>query len=204
MTEQYFNNPLHGLKLETLVTELVDFYGFEILAAALNFNCFRLNPSIKGSVKFLKKTEWARQKLEIFYLYKFKNLPRPDAKQYDLPPRDRIVPEHQKPRDPIVFDLDELLAAQALKAKQAKDKASHPRKDSRREPRKDSRDGTRTDRKKEKYGERTEERPTRHVNSRTQRPETKPASASNSTTEDLPSPWASAKKIFDEKKNKED
>ncbi|MDX1341274.1 MAG: VF530 family protein, partial [Reinekea sp.] len=82
MTEQYFNNPLHGLKLEALVTELVDFYGFEILAAALNFNCFKLNPSIKGSVKFLKKTEWARQKLEIFYLYKYKNLPRPDAKQY--------------------------------------------------------------------------------------------------------------------------
>jgi uncharacterized protein (DUF2132 family) len=108
MTEQYENNPLHGLKLETLITELVDFYGYEVLGEALNFKCFQLNPSIKGSMKFLKKTEWAREKIEAFYLYKFKNLPRPDNEQYELPPRDRIVPAHQKPREPITFSLEEL------------------------------------------------------------------------------------------------
>jgi uncharacterized protein (DUF2132 family) len=118
MTEEYLNNPLHGLKLETLITELVDHYGFEILAEALNFNCFRLNPSIKGSYKFLKKTEWAREKIEIFYLYKYKNLPRPDSKQYELPPRDRIIPAHQKPRTPVEFTVEELKEINERKAKQ--------------------------------------------------------------------------------------
>lgn len=116
MNEQYGNNPLHGLKLEALIEELVDFYGYEILGEALNFKCFQLNPSIKGSYKFLKKTQWAREKIEAFYLYKFKNLPRPDASQYDLPPRDRIVPEHQKPREPKTFTLEELKEINARKA----------------------------------------------------------------------------------------
>lgn len=124
MSEQYGNNPLHGLKLETLIEELVGFYGFEILGEALNFKCFQLNPSIKGSLKFLKKTQWAREKIEAFYLYKFKNLPRPDAKQYELAPRDRIVPEHQKPRAPKTFTLEELKAANAAKAKHSANKNS--------------------------------------------------------------------------------
>lgn len=122
MTEQYENNPLHGLKLETLITELVDFYGYEILGEALNFKCFQMNPSIKGSMKFLKKTEWAREKIEAFYLYKFKNLPRPDNTQYALPPRDRIIPEHQKPREPVTFTLEELKEANERKRKQAADR----------------------------------------------------------------------------------
>jgi uncharacterized protein (DUF2132 family) len=116
MSEHYQNNPLHSLKLEVLLTELVDFYGWEILAAALNFNCFKLNPSIKGSVKFFRKTEWARQKLEAFYLYRFKHLPRPDDKQFALPPRDRTIPEDQKPRDPVVLTLEELERINARKA----------------------------------------------------------------------------------------
>lgn len=124
MTEQYENNPLHGLKLETLITELVDFYGYEILGEALNFKCFQLNPSIKGSMKFLKKTEWAREKIEAFYLYKFKNLPRPDKTQYELPPRDRIVPAHQKPREPITFTLEELKELNTQKKKRADDYSS--------------------------------------------------------------------------------
>lgn len=117
MSEQYHNNPLHGLKLEALIEELVDFYGYEILGEALNFKCFQLNPSIKGSYKFLKKTQWAREKIEAFYLYKFKNLPRPDASQYDLPPRDRIVPDHQKPRAPKTFTVEELKEINARKVK---------------------------------------------------------------------------------------
>lgn len=117
MSEQYFNNPLHGLKLEALLTELVDFYGFEILALALNFNCFKTNPSVKGSLKFFKKTEWARHKLEAFYLYRYKNLPRPDDKQFALPPRDRIIPDDQKPRNPVILTIEELEKINARKAK---------------------------------------------------------------------------------------
>ncbi len=93
------NNPLHGIKLEVLLTELVDHYGWEDLAEAMNLNCFKSNPSIKSSLKFLRKTDWAREKVEGFYLYKYKRLPRPDDRQYALPPRDRTVPLNQKPGD---------------------------------------------------------------------------------------------------------
>ncbi|WAJ70605.1 VF530 family DNA-binding protein [Catenovulum adriaticum] len=106
-TNPYLNNPLHGLKLETLVTELVEHYGFEILAEYTRIKCFDKKPCIKSSIKFLKKTAWAREKLEIFYLYKYKNLPKPDDTNYALPPRERIVPEHQKPRQPIELVLGE-------------------------------------------------------------------------------------------------
>jgi len=70
----YTNNPLHGVGLKTIVMEMVDHYGFEILFAYLNINCFKTNPCIDSSVKFLKKSDWAREKVEAFYLYEFKNL----------------------------------------------------------------------------------------------------------------------------------
>ncbi len=62
----YKNNPLHGVGLKKLLVEIVDHYGFEILFAYLNINCFKTNPSIDSSVKFLKKTDWAREKIEAF------------------------------------------------------------------------------------------------------------------------------------------
>ncbi|SHH29727.1 VF530 family protein [Ferrimonas marina] len=96
----YQNNPLHGLSLKDLVTQLVEQYGFELLYAYLNLNCFRKLPTVDSSVKFLKKTEWARHKIENFYLYTYKNLPRPSSEQYALPPRDRIVPDHHQPGEP--------------------------------------------------------------------------------------------------------
>lgn len=94
------NNPLHGVKLEVLLTELVDHYSWEDLADAMNLNCFKSNPSIKSSLKFLRKTPWAREKVEGFYLYKFKRLPRADDEQYELPPRDRTIPLDQQPGSP--------------------------------------------------------------------------------------------------------
>jgi uncharacterized protein (DUF2132 family) len=94
------NNPLHGVKLEVLLTELVDHYSWEDLANAMNLNCFKSNPSIKSSLKFLRKTPWAREKVEGFYLYKYKRLPRPDDEQYELPPRDRTIPLDQQPGSP--------------------------------------------------------------------------------------------------------
>ena len=85
----YKSNPLHGVSLKTMLTELVDHYGFEILYAYLYINCFKTNASIASSVKFLNKTDWARENVEAFYLYQFKSLPRASADQYLLPPRDR-------------------------------------------------------------------------------------------------------------------
>ncbi len=63
------NNPLHGITLEQIVTQLVESYGWEDLAEAVPINCFKSNPSINSSLKFLRKTPWAREKVESFYLY---------------------------------------------------------------------------------------------------------------------------------------
>ncbi len=113
----YRNNPLHGVSLKKLLIEMVDHYGFEILFAYLNINCFKTNPSIQSSLKFLKKTDWAREKVEAFYLYEFKNLPRASAEQYPLSPRDRIVPEDQAPGEPTELSLED---AERLREKRAK------------------------------------------------------------------------------------
>ena len=112
----YKNNPLHGVSLKSLLIEMVDQYGFEILFAYLNINCFKTNPSIDSSVKFLKKTDWAREKVEVFYLYEFKNLPGASSEQFLLPPRERIIPEHQAPGDPKELSLED---AERLREKRA-------------------------------------------------------------------------------------
>ena len=103
----YKNNPLHGVGLENLLLEIVDHYGFEILFAYLNINCFKVNPSIDSSVKFLKKTAWAREKVEVFYLYEFKNLPSASSEQFSLPPRDRVIPEGQVVGEPAELNLED-------------------------------------------------------------------------------------------------
>lgn len=113
----YQNNPLHGVSLKTLVTEIANHYGFKILYAYLNINCFNVNPSIDSSVKFLKKTDWAREKVEAFYLYQFKGLPRASAEQFELPPRDRIIPLDQKPGEPAQLSLED---AERLREKRAR------------------------------------------------------------------------------------
>ncbi|MGC9402821.1 VF530 family DNA-binding protein [Vibrio genomosp. F10 str. 9ZC157] len=62
------NNPLHGITLQKLLTELVEHYGWERLSQMVNINCFKSDPSIKSSLKFLRKTEWARAKVEQIYV----------------------------------------------------------------------------------------------------------------------------------------
>lgn len=62
------NNPLHGKTLEMILTELVNHYGFEELATIIDINCFKTNPSIKSSLTFLRRTPWARTKIENIYL----------------------------------------------------------------------------------------------------------------------------------------
>lgn len=118
----YQNNPLHGISLKKLLTEIVDHYGFELLYAYLNINCFDKNPSVESSVKFLKKTDWARERVEAFYLYQFKSLPRASAAQFELPPRDRIVPPDQTPGAPAALSMDD---AERLREKRARKAARH-------------------------------------------------------------------------------
>lgn len=113
----YKNNPLHGVKLELVLQQLVDHYGWEILYAYLNLNCFKTNVSMVSSLKFLRKTEWAKEKVEGFYLYQYKGLPRADDEQFQLPPRDRIVPAHHEIGEPAELSLED---AENLRIKKAK------------------------------------------------------------------------------------
>jgi uncharacterized protein (DUF2132 family) len=62
------NNPLHGVKLAEIVQYLVAVYGWEELGTIIKIKCFNSNPSIKSSLKFLRKTPWARTKVENLYL----------------------------------------------------------------------------------------------------------------------------------------
>lgn len=62
------NNPLHGIKLADMVEHLVNTYGWKDLAARIPINCFKSNPTIKSSLKFLRRTPWARKKVENLYL----------------------------------------------------------------------------------------------------------------------------------------
>jgi len=67
-------NPLHGITLETILTELVSHYGWEELGKKIEIRCFKVNPSVKSSLKFLRRTPWARDKVESLYLgHKFFN-----------------------------------------------------------------------------------------------------------------------------------
>jgi len=68
MPHKQTNNPLHGITLETIVTALVAHYGWVGLAERIPVNCFINDPSIKSSLKFLRKTPWARNKVEALYL----------------------------------------------------------------------------------------------------------------------------------------
>ncbi|WBA18936.1 VF530 family protein [Salinivibrio kushneri] len=65
------NNPLHGLTLQAILTRLVEHYGWSGLYQHINVNCFSNDPSIKSSLKFLRKTQWARDKVEALYIDTF-------------------------------------------------------------------------------------------------------------------------------------
>ncbi len=73
------NNPLHGVTLEKMLTQLVEHYGWENMAKSVNIRCFQNDPSIKSSLKFLRKTPWARKKVEALYLsmLKYKRMTHP-------------------------------------------------------------------------------------------------------------------------------
>ena len=117
----YKNNPLHGVGLKSLLIEIVDYYGFDILYSYLNINCFKTNPSIASSVKFLKKTDWACEKVELFYLYQYKNLPKASSEQFLLLPRDRIIPQGQTPGEPAELTIEDGMKLREESAKKAEE-----------------------------------------------------------------------------------
>ena len=71
--QQPSNDPLHGKTLEFIVTELVNYFGWEYLGQHIPINCFKSNPSIKSSLTFLRKTPWARTKVQQLYIRMIKN-----------------------------------------------------------------------------------------------------------------------------------
>ncbi|MCP5006080.1 MAG: DUF2132 domain-containing protein [Planctomycetes bacterium] len=68
MSEQQANNPLHGVTLEQIVNRLVTHHGWDQLGILIDIRCFNNDPSVKSSLKFLRKTPWARKKVERLYI----------------------------------------------------------------------------------------------------------------------------------------
>ena len=66
-------DPLHGITLQKVVEQLVDYYGFDTLGELIKIKCFNSNPSVKSSLTFLRKTDWARKQVEELYI---KTLPK--------------------------------------------------------------------------------------------------------------------------------
>ncbi len=73
MAESTSKDPLHGITLQKIVEQLVSFYGFDTLGELIKIKCFTENPSIKSSLTFLRKTPWAREKVEALYV---KSIPK--------------------------------------------------------------------------------------------------------------------------------
>ena len=71
-TETQLNNPMHGIRLDTVLNFLVEQYGWEKLGEKIRINCFLKNPTMKSSLVFLRKTPWARKKVEDLYLRSLK------------------------------------------------------------------------------------------------------------------------------------
>lgn len=69
---EHKNNPLHGVKLVQIIEELEAYYGWDTLGTFVNINCFNYDPSLKSCLKFLRKTPWAREKVEEVYLLMLK------------------------------------------------------------------------------------------------------------------------------------
>ena len=73
MNQQQANNPLHGKTLEFIVNALVEHFGWDALGERINIHCFKNDPSVKSSLKFLRKTPWARKMVEDLYIAIQKN-----------------------------------------------------------------------------------------------------------------------------------
>ena len=79
-------NPLHGVKLETIVAALAAHYGWEDLGQRIHIRCFVSEPSVASSLKFLRKTPWAREKVESLYLFMLREIRRSSPVAHNFPP----------------------------------------------------------------------------------------------------------------------
>ncbi len=101
MTAKKNNNPLYGLKMDLLLTEISQHYGWELLSEALAIERFQYHTGMKSTIKFLRNQQWAKDKVENFYLYQYKNFPCPDDKQLSIAPRDRFIAAEQQAGEPV-------------------------------------------------------------------------------------------------------
>ncbi|MDF7800274.1 VF530 family DNA-binding protein [Pontiellaceae bacterium B1224] len=125
--ENLQNSPLHGLSAETMLTELVEFYGWEVLDAAIDLKCLRIQPTIPSCLTFLKKAEWARNRVEDFYLYQFKQMPKPSAEEQELKPRERGFPVGVQPKKPKPLTVKTAMAERAEDIPEPKPQKRPPR-----------------------------------------------------------------------------
>ena len=89
------DNPLHGVTLEAIVTALAAHYGWEGLGQRINIRCFTSEPSVASSLKFLRKTPWAREKVESLYLFMLREIRRSSPPVHNFPPpAAKTGPEH--------------------------------------------------------------------------------------------------------------
>ena len=79
-------NPLHGVTLEAVVTALAEHYGWEELGQRIAIRCFQSEPSVASSLKFLRKTPWARDKVESLYLFMLREIRRNSPTVHNFPP----------------------------------------------------------------------------------------------------------------------
>ena len=80
------DNPLHGVTLEAMVTAISQHYGWEGLGQRINIRCFTSDPSVASSLKFLRKTSWARDKVEGLYLFMLREAKRSEPTVHNFPP----------------------------------------------------------------------------------------------------------------------
>lgn len=95
MSQEQPNNPLHGITLKVIVTELSEFYGWDGLAERIDLRCFKFYPSINSTLKFLRKTPWAREKVEKLFLKMKKKQAKNAAKK-----EKRVDPYFNAGKDP--------------------------------------------------------------------------------------------------------
>lgn len=95
-------NPLHGITLERMLTELEAHYGWEMLGRMIKINCFNFHPSIKSSLVFLRRTPWARQKVEELYIDSL-----PDLKAKTAEPIEDPIEESSPEKAPVEESLQE-------------------------------------------------------------------------------------------------
>ncbi|MEE9903270.1 VF530 family protein [Acinetobacter sp. UBA801] len=94
------NDPLHGKKLADILDELLDYYGgFEGLSRKIEIRCFCIDPSVKSSLRFLRTTPWAREKVESLYLYVLRQKAKQKRSPRQHPSHYKIIPVSKTPLD---------------------------------------------------------------------------------------------------------